>query len=155
MLAKKEPPQEPTPTRRFADHIVEFDTVVGQEMFVQGDLSGETNAEVRGHVVGSADLQGLLMVQLTGKLKGNIKAQNVIVEGHVEGDISAAKKVELRSSSKVTGNIRAASVAMAEGCFYQGNIDMPGDGPGKPIDSFQEKRLPLQAKATANDARRR
>ena len=142
----KAPPKEPSPARRFADNVGEFDTVVGRDMHLMGDLEGEANVDVRGSLEGATRLQGLLIVQVEGKHKGNISATDVIVEGRVEGDISVTNKVELRASCRVTGDIRASSVAMAEGCFYEGTINMGGD----PVTrSFQEKRSSLQGHAPA------
>ncbi len=152
MFAKKSvpikaPPEEPPPARRFADNVREFDTVVGRNMHLKGNLEGKANVDVRGALEGETRLQGLLIVQVEGKHKGNISATNVIVEGQVEGNISSTNKVELRASCRVTGDIGASSVAIAEGCFYEGTINM-GDAPV--TRSFQEKRSSLRGHAPAS-----
>jgi cytoskeletal protein CcmA (bactofilin family) len=46
------------------------------------------------------------------------------VNGTLEGDIEAAGQVELGRESRMTGDVKAAGLAIAEGCAFQGKIDM-------------------------------
>ncbi|MEE8524219.1 MAG: polymer-forming cytoskeletal protein, partial [Thermoanaerobaculia bacterium] len=57
------------------------------------------------------------------------------------GKIHAQKKAELRSKCKVEGDLAAKTIAIAEGSFFEGRIQMSGKVPGAPQQtSFREKR---------------
>ena len=45
----------------------------------------------------------------------------------MKGDIGSSERIEVRASGRVTGKIRCNTLAMAEGCFFQGQIKMPGE----------------------------
>jgi len=61
------------------------------------------------------------------------------VNGTLEGDIEAAGQVELGRESRMTGDIKAAGLAIAEGCVFQGKIDMSRTD-RQPV-KFMEKRV--------------
>jgi len=150
MFQKKAPEEPPRPSRRFTDRAGGADTVVGQGLTIQGDLKGKGNLEVRGKIEGNLQLEGLLHIKESGHFHGDVHATHVVVEGRMEGKLLAEQKVELRSRCKVYGDIRARSIAIADGCFFQGKVHMsagsgeparsPGSGGSKQAVAFEEKR---------------
>ena len=52
------------------------------------------------------------------------KGSAVLVEGELLGDIVARGKVELGASARVKANIRAQAIAIADGCYFDGQIHM-------------------------------
>ena len=57
---------------------------------------------------------------------GNIDAAALVVAGKVEAGLLCADKVELRASARVVGTIGAGVVVIADGAFYQGDIERAG-----------------------------
>ncbi len=150
MFKKKESREERSPVRRFSDQVGEMDTILGAGVHIQGELKGKANVEVRGSFDGIAEFGGLLYIHEGGKFKGQASATNVIVEGQLEGNVSASEKVELRASGRINGDIQAASVAIAEGCFYEGRIEMRGDRVTRDRVSFREKRTSGETSDTSS-----
>ena len=144
MFQKKPPEETPRPSRRFTDRVGGASTVIGQGLTVKGELEGQGNLEIQGTVEGNLKLGGLLHIKENGNFQGDVQATNVIVEGQMNGKLLAEQKVELRSRCKVYGDIRARSIAIADGCFFQGKVHMSGgsgaDGRGQQAVAFQEKR---------------
>ncbi len=139
-MASNKPDAEPShPTRRFTDLSGEARTVIGPRMRVKGQLQGESNLEIQGTVEGVCKLQGLFTLRPGGLMVGDVFATHAVVEGELQGNINAAEKVELRADCKVTGDIMARSVAVAEGSFFEGKINMTGAGTKSAV-VFQEKR---------------
>ena len=64
------------------------------------------------------------------------------IEGELQGPLTVSGKVELRSTARVRGSIQAGSVALAEGCYFEGHIHMEAGPDGGGPTSFQEKRRP-------------
>jgi cytoskeletal protein CcmA (bactofilin family) len=115
-------------------------TVIGPSTRVVGDLSGEDAVEIGGTVDGSVVTEGLCRIQKDAQLRGSVRARDVVVAGSVEGDVTARHKVELTGVARVDGDLDAQTVAMAEGCHFDGRIHMTGGGGGGVQVSFQEKR---------------
>ncbi len=132
-----------TSSRRFTDSSNGNSTVIGQGIHVKGEITGPASIEVWGSLEGKAGTEGLLWVREGGAVDGEIAATNVVVEGDVQGSIHAKEKVELRSTCKVQGDLDARTVAIAEGSFFEGQIQMSGGkgGPGG-RQGFKEKRTP-------------
>jgi len=126
--------------RRFTDQSNTSSTVIGKGIHVEGQITGSAPIEVWGSIEGKAGTEGLFWVREGGRVGGEIAATNIVVEGHVDGTISAKEKAELRSNCKVKGDVTAKSVAIAEGSFFEGKVQM-GGGKG-PQMNFKEKRQP-------------
>ena len=124
-------------TRRFTDQTSTASTVIGKGIHVKGEITGSAPIEVWGSIEGKAGTEGLFWVREGGEVDGEIAATNIVVEGKVEGTISAKDKAELRSNCKVQGDLSAKTVAIAEGSFFEGRVQMGGGGSQR---VFKEKR---------------
>jgi cytoskeletal protein CcmA (bactofilin family) len=91
---------------------------------VTGKAKGSHNLYLNGQFEGTIDLTALLLVGKTGKLKGKVKAEYVIIEGEVEGKVVAHEKVELREGGKYKGEIVAPSVMISDKSFFDGIVQM-------------------------------
>lgn len=130
---------DPAPSRRFTDVDRSQVTRIGPGLRLQGDLVGAGTLELAGKVEGSISVEGLCHVHTTARVSGPITAGDAVVEGEIKGPLTVRGKLELRATARVEGDITAGSVALAEGCYFEGHIHMEGAGGGQPT-SFQEKR---------------
>lgn len=126
-------------SRRFTDQSSASSTVIGKGIHVKGEIKGSAPIEVWGSIEGKAGTEGLFWVREGGRVGGEIAATNIVVEGHVDGTISAKEKAELRSNCKVQGDLTAKTVAIAEGSFFEGQVQMSSGGKGAQTN-FKEKR---------------
>lgn len=98
---------------------------IGASIRIRGDVEGEEDVLVRGHVEGTVSLRNhRLTVGEEGDVSATITAGVVDVEGRVEGDVNAADQVVVRASGKVIGTIRSPRVTLEDGCRFKGTIDM-------------------------------
>jgi len=98
---------------------------IGKSVIVKGELSGSEDLYVDGEVEGSISLKGQsLTVGPNGRVRANIEARNVIVHGRVDGNINAADRVDLRKSASLTGDMTTARVAIEDGAYFKGSIDI-------------------------------
>ena len=112
------------PVRADAPRSVD-DATIGKSVIVKGELSGSEDLYVDGEVEGSISLRGQsLTVGPNGRVHANIEARNVIVHGRVDGNIQASDRVELRKSASLSGDISTARVAIEDGAFFKGSIDI-------------------------------
>jgi len=129
-------------TRRLEDRTEELHSVIASGTVFQGDIEGSEGLHISGRIEGTIKSGGLVKVDRGAKIEGPVDAPYLIIEGEIVGDIKSAEQIELREEGKVTGNISTQKLAMAEGSFFQGKIQMadPSDEP----HVFDEKRHPEQ-----------
>ena len=117
------------PARRFTDAAPGNVTVIPAGLSVEGELSCGESLEVAGRIRGPVDVGGLCHLHSNAWVVGEITTGDAVIEGEVEGPLTARGQVELRPSARVRGDIEADSVALADGCYFEGHIHMVG-GPG-------------------------
>ena len=102
--------------------------VIGSKISFKGELSGDEDLLIQGHVEGTVTLKGnKLTIGKLGKVKANLSAKNIIIDGAVEGDIIADEHISINSSSVVKGNVVADRVTLEDGAKFRGSIDMDVD----------------------------
>ena len=133
------------PPRAEVPRSVDIATI-GKSVVVKGELSGSEDLYVDGEVEGSIALRGQsLTVGPNGRVRANIEARNVIVHGRVDGNIHASDRVELRKSASLSGDISTARVAIEDGAFFKGSIDIQKAEPAPRL----EPKLPAVSVAPA------
>lgn len=134
------PQAAPEKRRRLEDRVDPNESVISSRASFKGKISTQTGARISGELLGNIDSQGLVWVEETGKIKGNIHSPYVILEGELEGDISSARHVEIRAKARMRGNIETELLAVEDGCVLEGRVDMP-NSEAKSV-KFAEKRNP-------------
>ncbi len=114
-------------------------TAIFDGISVTGTIKGSHNLFLNGQFEGTIDLTALLLVGKTGKLKGKVKAEYVIIEGEVEGKVIAHEKVELRDGGRYKGEILAPAVMISDNSFFDGVVQMLKEGTDPPPISTKIK----------------
>jgi cytoskeletal protein CcmA (bactofilin family) len=136
---KPAPPSTPasSPSRRLTDTPSQYGTVIGPGLHFKGEVSGDDSIDLAGSLEGSARSTGLVRVRDSGRMVGDISAASLVVEGEVEAATLEAERIEIGVSARVRATVRARSLAMAEGAFFEGNVDIEDS---RTPTSFSEKR---------------
>lgn len=99
--------------------------VLGKSVIVKGQIYGREDLTIDGEVDGTVELQEhRVTVGPNGKVTATIKAREVVVLGTVHGNIETREKVEIRKEAKLVGDIRTARIAIEDGAYFKGNIDI-------------------------------
>jgi cytoskeletal protein CcmA (bactofilin family) len=134
------PPAAPPPARRFTDSRERPGTVIGASIKIKGELTGGDSVDLAGSLEGTSRVEGFYLVREGARVVGPIAAADVVVEGEVEGTLIEGRKVEIGAASRVRAHIRASVVAIAEGAFFEGQIDMSGEEGETARLAFRERR---------------
>ena len=103
--------------------------VVGPSIQIDGDVRGEEDLLIKGHINGTVRLvNNSVTIGPEGSIKADVHAQIVYVEGAVQGDLFASERVDIRKDAKVSGSITAPSVSLDEGAKFKGTIEMDVEG---------------------------
>jgi cytoskeletal protein CcmA (bactofilin family) len=100
--------------------------VVGANITVKGEITGDEDVLVEGTVEGQIRITRELRVGPRGKVKASVTAQSVVVSGELVGDCEATGRVEIQATGRLMGDIRAPKIVIAEGAVFRGNSDMSG-----------------------------
>ena len=103
-------------------------SVLGPTLRFRGELSAQEDLIIQGSVEGSITHTQSLTIGTDGTMKGDIRARVIVVDGKVEGDLFATESVNIRATAKVKGNVFAPRVAIQDGAFFQGQVDMQPTG---------------------------
>ncbi len=121
---------ETTPRPSGSAAIAHNQTLLGRSMVMRGDLSGKEDLLIEGQFEGTISLQEhCLTVGPNGQVKAEIHARQVIIQGSVNGNVTAREKIEIRKSGNVVGDLVAAAIAIEDGAYFKGSIDILREQP--------------------------
>jgi cytoskeletal protein CcmA (bactofilin family) len=100
---------------------------IGKSVVIKGELSGSEDLYIDGQVEGSIALKNhSLTVGPNGQVKASVESKAIVVQGRLEGNLLASDRVELRKSAVVTGDITTQRIAIEEGAYLKGKVDIQG-----------------------------
>jgi cytoskeletal protein CcmA (bactofilin family) len=103
-------------------------TLLGRTVVAQGQISAGEDLLIEGKFEGTISLDDhCLTVGTEGHVKAEIRARQVVILGSVTGNVAAREKIEIRRTGHVVGDLLAATVAIEEGAYFKGSIDIARD----------------------------
>jgi cytoskeletal protein CcmA (bactofilin family) len=125
---------------------------IGKSVIIRGELSGSEDLYVDGQVEGNIELHGNnLTIGPNGQVRANLNAKGVVVQGKLEGNIRASERAELRKSAIAVGDIVTQRVAIEEGAYFKGKVDMQKEAPRSTSLSESEGSAKPVLAATAGE----
>jgi len=112
--------------------------IVTEGTVIKGNIKAKDSIRISGKLEGDVDCDKMIWVSKRGRVDGMIQAMGAIIEGEINGNIKLVNQLELRSTGRIIGDIISAKIAMAEGCFYEGEMKTTA-AKEKPT-TFVEKR---------------
>ncbi len=105
--------------------------LIGKSVVIKGELSGSEDLYVDGHVEGKIELRNnSLTVGPNGIVKADVSAKAIVIQGKLDGAVNVSDRVDLRKTAVVTGDVTAQRIAIEEGAFLRGKVDIQKE-PGK------------------------
>jgi cytoskeletal protein CcmA (bactofilin family) len=95
-------------------------TMVGPDAEIRGDINLNEGLIIYGKVYGSISSEGDIRIGKTGKVYGDIKAQNIHIGGEVFGNVTIEDKAELGKYSTLDGDLIYKQLLIEEGAKFQG-----------------------------------
>lgn len=103
---------------------VRIESIIGQGIILDGNVKAEEPVRIDGEIHGDVVSSGLVLIGKTGKIKGSIEAENIIVGGTVDGDLTSFGRIEIVEGGNVGGNIKTKSLIIDENALFQGQCTM-------------------------------
>ena len=119
---------EPTPKSTSPAVAGSAHTVLGRTVVAQGQLAAGEDLLIEGKFEGNINLENhCLTVGKDGQVKAEIRARQVVIQGSVSGNVTAREKIDIRRTGHVVGDLVAGTVAIEEGAYFKGSIDIARD----------------------------
>jgi cytoskeletal protein CcmA (bactofilin family) len=100
-------------------------THLSSSTVVEGDITLENDIRVAGSIIGTVNAKGALIVEQSGKIKGEIKASSATIAGKISGNIECDGLMILENRSCFVGDIKTRQIVINENAEFQGNCAMP------------------------------
>ncbi len=104
-----------------------FDTIIGQNVKLQGNVSNQGAIQVNGIVEGEIQSGSTVIVGPGAVVKGPIKAKVVEVSGEVQGPITATERLEIQPKGKLLGDSTTRSLVIKLGAVFIGKSELIQD----------------------------
>ena len=130
--------------------------LIGRSVIIKGELSGSEDLYIDGQVEGNIEMRGNnLTVGPNGQVRANVNAKGVVIQGKLEGNIQASERAELKKSAITVGDILTQRVAIEEGAYFKGKIEIQKQGAkaeGQPAAKVEVKSTPAAVASGASAA---
>ena len=102
-------------------------SIIGENSSFQGKFYIPGELQIDGKFEGASLFVDTLIVSKKGKIKSNIKANNIIVEGIVVGNLTAKNRIMLLPTAKILGNIKTPELIIQHGVVLEGKCTILHD----------------------------
>ena len=94
--------------------------MISEDTVIEGKLDTNIDIRVAGNIMGNAKSEAKFMLTSTGKVNGNIYAENADIAGNVEGELHVKDKLILRKSAMIKGDLYTKKLLVEEGAIFDG-----------------------------------
>jgi len=98
--------------------------MIGEGTIVRGTIEADGDLRVAGIVNGNIRCKGKVILAQTGKITGDLTAEEADIAGHIKGQLALQRKLSLRSGSEVEGDIFTKALSIEDGAIYEGRCVM-------------------------------
>ena len=107
-------------------------TAISHSTSIVGNIKAEEHLIINGTVKGNIEINNYtLFIGPSGRLDGEVHAQNVRVRGQMRGEINAKGTVEITKEADFSGKIRSKGISVEKGAFFEASVEL-GRGSPKP-----------------------
>ena len=100
-------------------------TVIGEKISIEGNIHGDEHLIIEGSMKGNIEMEKHnFAVGSKGRVEGEINAQSVRISGQMIGNVKTKGKVEITKEADFMGDIRAKSIAVEDGAYFKGSIEL-------------------------------
>jgi cytoskeletal protein CcmA (bactofilin family) len=103
--------------------ILENSFSIPDRVTVHGAIDASTSGRIVGIVNGDVRSTGKLIINVNGRVNGDVYAEEVLLFGKVYGNVYCKHKIVLHNLSFVQGNVRAMTIETEEGAIIDGMVE--------------------------------
>jgi cytoskeletal protein CcmA (bactofilin family) len=113
----------------------------GAGLVLDGDLSSGDDLIIEGRVNGTIHVpENAVTIAAGGTVRGRVFARVITVLGTVQGDVNATGLIEAAEGSRIEADLIAPAIAIAEGAFIVGRLDMRRAGAAARVARYRYRQ---------------
>lgn len=121
-------------------------TIIGKDISIVGDIHGKEHMVIDGSVKGNIEMAAHnFALGPDGKVEGEIHARNISISGQMKGNIKTPGKIEITKEADFQGDIRAKSIAVENGAFFKGSVELITEPPQKTFSTDESTAKKAEA----------
>lgn len=113
-------------------------TFISKDMTLCGTIRGAGVISIEGTVEGEIQLDGTVIVERSGLVKGPVAAKVIQVAGRIEGNVTAVNHLRLEEKGCIHGDVETLSLVIADGGRLNGRTTMGEKAREKGADQHKE-----------------
>ena len=100
---------------------------IGPSITITGDITADEPLTIDGRVEGTVSAGGHpVTIEESGRVKGELRADALIVGGHVNGSLTATTRILIQHSAVVDGSLAAPLLNVVEGAQLNAKVEVTG-----------------------------
>jgi cytoskeletal protein CcmA (bactofilin family) len=121
---------------------------MNEKTILTGNIDCETDFRLDGTLTGDINCKAKLVIGITGKVKGDLRAKNAFVQGLVKGNIITEEMLVISETAVIEGDIFTKQFTAKEGSKMNGQLTMSDKVPGETTlmlsPQHEEKEIQFQ-----------
>jgi cytoskeletal protein CcmA (bactofilin family) len=110
--------------------IHEEKTSISNSTSIVGDIKAEEHLIINGTIKGNIEITNYnLFLGPSGRMEGQVQAQNVRIRGYMKGEIKAKGKVEITKEADFSGKIESKSISVESGANFNASVNLNQKSP--------------------------
>lgn len=107
-------------------------TTLSAATTVVGDIIVQNDIRIAGTIKGKLETSGHLIVEQTGLIEGEIKANAATIAGKVNGNLNIEEKLVLENKAQLNGDLKTKLLCIEEGASFNGTSATSSSGASAP-----------------------
>lgn len=99
-------------------------SLLPEGVVLEGSLEGSGDFVVRGRIEGPIHIDGTLLIDESGLVRGHVHARSVTIRGVLKGNAFGDESVRIDASARVVGDVTAPRVRVVRGARFRGQVHM-------------------------------
>src|ERR1035437_7891521 len=100
--------------------------LIQADTYITGDIFSGGNIRIDGVLKGTLKCIGKMILGPTGRVEGDVVAQNADLEGKIKGNVLVAELLSLKATAEINGDITSNKLAIEPGARFTGACNMNG-----------------------------
>lgn len=97
---------------------------LGTGTTIEGDIKSNGDFRIDGHLKGSINSKGKVVIGSSGKVEGDIVCQNADVSGIIQAKLVVHELLTLKATATIHGDIFTSKLAIEPGAKFTGSCNM-------------------------------
>jgi len=119
--------------------------MVGKTLVVVGEVRATEDFTVDGRIEGPISCEGMVTIQESATVVGDVIARDITVLGRSAGQLVATEVVDVRASAVVSGVVIAPSFILHEGARFSGRVEPQRLDAALSVARFQQRQRDSKA----------